>query len=279
MTGAYVAPGPDSFMDGFGPSLTAQRVAARRLSFERVPASFGDPSADEALARDVARSVVPEDRDDMARYLQARTTFFDRILLNALERGVSQVVVLGAGYDGRALRYAKPGVSWFEVDHPGTQADKRARLDQLGVPTPHIEFVPFDFRLGGLAAGLVRQGYRTNAPAVVLCEGVAVYLERSVLASLLGDLRQVSAPATRLAISISVAGRALGPEGQARRQRFQENVAAIGEPALTVLAFDEASTLFATAGWQVRELSERARMAGFVMAEPAPAAVGAPPLG
>jgi len=63
----------------------------------------------------------------MHEYIRARTAFFDRVVVSAIDRGVAQVVIGGAGYDGRAFRYAKPGVRWFEVDHPATQADKRAR--------------------------------------------------------------------------------------------------------------------------------------------------------
>ena len=38
-------------------SVTAQRVAAQRLTFDRVPAPYGDPAADDTLARDVAAAV------------------------------------------------------------------------------------------------------------------------------------------------------------------------------------------------------------------------------
>ncbi len=41
-------------MEDGGPSATARRVAAHRLGFTRVPAAYGDPAADEALAADVA---------------------------------------------------------------------------------------------------------------------------------------------------------------------------------------------------------------------------------
>jgi hypothetical protein len=41
-------------MDSGAPSITAGRVAAHRLGFPRVPAPYGDPAADEALAADVA---------------------------------------------------------------------------------------------------------------------------------------------------------------------------------------------------------------------------------
>ena len=100
-------------------SHTARNVAARRLEFARIEAAYGDPAADDALTSDVADGLIPE-HNRMHEYLRARTAFFDRVVVTALDRGVSQVVIGGAGYDGRAFRYAKPGVRWFEVDHPAT---------------------------------------------------------------------------------------------------------------------------------------------------------------
>src|SRR4029077_13971917 len=120
-------------MEDGGPSQTARRVAAHRLDFTRVPADYGDPAADEALAVDVAAGrQAPASR--MHDYLAVRTAFFDRGVTGALGRTVAQVVVGAAGYDGHAFRYAKPGVRWFEVDHPATQRDKLRRLERLRPP-------------------------------------------------------------------------------------------------------------------------------------------------
>jgi O-methyltransferase involved in polyketide biosynthesis len=62
-------------------------------------------------------------------------------VVDAIDRGVKQVVILGAGYDGRALRFRTPGVRFFEVDHPATQIDKLRRLAALGVSVAGISFV------------------------------------------------------------------------------------------------------------------------------------------
>lgn len=121
--------------------MTAQRVAAHRLTFDRMAAPYGDPAADERLSRDVAGGSTTGSAQRMAAYLAARTTFFDRAVVTALDRGVTQVVVAAAGYDGRAWRYAKPGVRWFEVDHPDTQRDKQARLHRLGIDSDQVTFV------------------------------------------------------------------------------------------------------------------------------------------
>src|ERR1700760_1905393 len=164
-------------MEDGGPSQTARRVAAYRLDFTRIPADYGDPAADHALAVDVAAGrQAPAGR--MHDYLAARTTFFDRTVTGALGRGVTQVVVGAAGYDGRAFRYAKPGVRWFEVDHPATQAHKLARIARLGLDTRHIAFVAADFAADPVADLLSAAGLDTGRAALFLLEGVAVYLEQ-----------------------------------------------------------------------------------------------------
>ena len=241
-------------------STTARRVAAYRLDFERVPASFGDPAAEERLARDVAGGEPFERNARMERYLRARTAFFDRVVVTALERGVTQVVVVGAGYDGRALRYAKPGVRWFEVDHPATHSDKRARLQRLGLEADHVTFVAVNLVEPGLGAALLDAGYDVAAPSLMLFEGVAVYLEESVIASAARELASVAAPGTRLAVSASPLS-----EPQ-QRQRFAAIVAAIGEPARSFMTAAETSALLADGGWHHSPLPDEARDVGFVLA-------------
>lgn len=248
-------------------SVTAQRVAAHRLTFDREPASYGEGAADDRLARDVAADVAVDSAGMMVPYLRARTSFFDRVVVRALEAGVTQVAIAAAGYDGRALRYAKPGVRWFEIDHPDTQRDKRERLDRLGIAADHITFVAADFTVDDVAAGLRASGHDRDVPTLFLCEGVAVYLELEVLRSLLRALRASATEGSRLAISLSVDTGA--PAVAARRAAFGEAVAAMGEPARTVLTVDDASTLFSATGWRMVDGSERTRHAGLVVALPA----------
>jgi methyltransferase (TIGR00027 family) len=248
------------------PSVTAARVAAYRLAFERHPFPSGDPAADERLAADVAAGLgdfQPSER--MGRYLAARTRFFDRVVVGAIERGVAQLVVIGAGYDGRSLRYARPGAAWFEVDHPDTQADKRARLRRLGIDAARVAFVGFDLREQGLARALVAAGVEPDAPAQLLCEGVAVYLEPAVLEKMLTELRALAAPGTRLAMSASAA---LPAAEAGVRERFAASVGAVGEPVRSSLDADAVTRLLGRARWRRVEVSERSARAGFVVAAP-----------
>ena len=261
-------------MEDGGPSVTARRVAAHRLGFSRVPAAYGAPAADEALAADVAAGLTaPANR--MHDYLAARTSFFDRTVVSAIDRGVRQVVVGAAGYDGRAFRYAKPGVRWFEVDHPATQRDKLERLKRLGVAASHVRFVEADFTQDGVADRLREAGLAVGVPSLFLLEGVAVYLEPAVLETVLEQFRQVAAHGSRLAISVSLSRE----HDEGARARFQAAVAALGEPARSTLDAGEAEDLLARTGWRTmpgREDTaarrERLRSAGLITASAGPRA-------
>lgn len=247
------------------PSATARRVAAYRLRFDRPAVGYGCPEADDALAHDVA-DADGRDTDAMDRYLRGRTAFFDGVVIRAIERGVTQVVNVGAGYDGRALRYAKPGVRWWEVDHPDTQADKVARLARLGIDAAHVSFVGHDLRAAGLSAAVAASGIVAEEPSLLLCEGVALYLDLPVLEALLADLRLLATGGSRLALSLS--GPSGSPERAARRRRLEAAVKALGEPARNALTASGATGLFDSTGWRQVRMIARAGAAGFVMLAP-----------
>jgi methyltransferase (TIGR00027 family) len=248
------------------PSVTAQKVALQRLSFDRLAAPYGNPEGDLALARDVSSNATVDGESPLSEYLAARTAFFDRVVVTALDRGMTQAAIVGAGYDGRALRYAKPGVRWFELDHPATQQDKRERLDRLGVDTEAITYVAADFATADVEVALAAAGFDRGRATVFICEGVAVYLERPVLESLLRSIRAIAAERSRLAISLSMTPDS--DEAAARQEWFRARVAAVGEPERDRLTPAERSRVLADTGWKDETTSPRAQRAGLVVLSP-----------
>ena len=256
-----------------GPSLTAQRVAAHRLQFERVVTPYGDPGADVALAGDVSGGHAAS-QGGMHEYLRARTAFFDRVVVRAIDGGTTQVVVGGAGYDCRSLRYAKPGTQWFELDHPATQKDKLARLNRLGIDASNVRFVGADFAEDPVTVRLLLAGLDAGRATLFLLEGVAVYLELDVLQKLLGEFRRVAWTGSRLAISVSIA---TALTNAAARSTFYATVAALGEPARSTIGLAQAEELLGCTGWQPttangkghewRSREERRRSLGLLLAE------------
>jgi O-methyltransferase involved in polyketide biosynthesis len=196
----------------------------------------------------------------LSRYLAAHTSFFDKAVVRWLDGGGQQVVVAAAGYDARSLRYAKNGVRWFELDHAATQRDKRSRLSAGSGCFGRLV----------CRGGLHHRRCRRRDLTMVLCEGIAVYLEPKVLESLLSALRSASAPRSQLAISLSIDSPTA--ETAERRQKFQASVAALGEPAHNSLTIDAAIPLLKAAGWRPRsapatDATERAKLVGFVVFE------------
>jgi methyltransferase (TIGR00027 family) len=230
-------------------SWTARRVAAQRLGFPRVPAGYGRPADDQRLLADVAGDAERGDFG-MTRYLRARTAFVDRSVVAALDAGTPQALIVGAGYDGRALRYARPGVAWFELDHPDTQADKRDRLARLGIAAGHIAFVPAEIGVVDVPAALAAAGHDATRPTVVVVEGLAPYLSLPVFTGLLTGLAARAAAGSTLALELPLVPRT--DEARARRSRLAQAVGDRGEPLRSAVEADDVERLLAAAGWVVR---------------------------
>lgn len=253
-------------------SETARRVAAQRLTFPRRETDYGDPTADEQLARDVAAGIDATD-SPLRAYLQARTQFFDTVVVESIARGIKQIVVGAAGYDGRAWRYRKPDVAWFEVDHPSTQRDKLDRLEALGIDSAEVRFIGADFAVDPLAVPLKQAGLDPNQATLFLLEGVAVYLEAPTLEAVLREFSELAGPRSVLAISLSVSSES--PDTGERRRQFQAAVARMGEPARSTIEQDQVGALLSRTGWRLSDrvapddaTQARRAAAGLVVAVP-----------
>jgi methyltransferase (TIGR00027 family) len=233
--------------------MTGQAVAAWRATLVRPTTPGGDAGAQAELCTGMVPLAEPRMRAD----LRARTRFFDAQVLAALGRGTDQVVILGAGYDDRALRFPSPGVRYFEVDHPLTQADKRHRLRRLGGDRDGPVLVPADFRTDDVAGALDRAGHRADRPTLVLAEGLLIYLEPDAGSALLRGVRARAAPGSALAASLAV-----HPDGldstwvadRANRSRSRGE----SEPWRTILPRSTHLDLVAGAGWSVVEVTDDA---------------------
>jgi len=134
--------------------------------------------------------------------LTYRTKAFDAALLNALNNGARQVVVLGAGFDSRAYRFQSElvGVRVMEVDYGPTQAYKKQRLGDILEAIPsNVSFVPMDFTKDNLLEELRNAGYSEQQNTFFLWEGVTYYLPESAVKDTLHFVRDHSASGSRIA--------------------------------------------------------------------------------
>lgn len=118
----------------------------------------------------------------------ARTRCFDDALLSEAAGGVEQIVILGAGYDSRVLRFARElkNARVFEVDHPGTQARKMEILLHSVPSIPaNVQYVRVDFNCDSLETELNKKGFSRTRRTLFLWEGVSYYLPKPVVAGIL----------------------------------------------------------------------------------------------
>jgi len=143
-----------------------------------------------------------------ADYMALRTEAIDAAVRTALAGGVDQVVILGAGFDGRAWRMAElAGVRVFEVDRAASQAAKRTPLAELPPTTACVEFVTVEFGRDSLSAALARAGHDTGRLTCWIWEGVVMYLTRDAMRATLADIASCSAPGSTLIVNYHTAKR------------------------------------------------------------------------
>ncbi|MEO8906417.1 MAG: class I SAM-dependent methyltransferase [Polyangiaceae bacterium] len=197
-------------------SQTAVMVCmGRALAHGRTTVSdFSDPTAltllpDEARVRverirsgergsmvDSIRNAIIAKRSQM---MIARTVAIDRAVRSAT---APQVVILGAGLDGRAWRMSElKDTVVFEVDHPDSQRDKRARAARLNPECQAVRFVPVDFARDNLDQALAAAGHDPTAPTTWVWEGVVMYLTLDQIEATLKIVGRRSAPGSRLIIA------------------------------------------------------------------------------
>src|SRR5262249_28402089 len=133
----------------------------------------------------------------------SRTRLFDDAIRRALDEGVRQILLLGAGFDSRAYRL--PGIDRarvFEVDQHATQVQKiRGVRRRFGSLPSHVVHVAVNFQTQTVDAALQHNGFDSNAPCFVLWEGVTNYLSESAVNVTLRALACIAAPHSRLALT------------------------------------------------------------------------------
>ncbi len=232
------------------PSLAARWVATQRLCLERTRPSTpdGDVDAERRLSRDVAGSVTV--LGGRSPSLALRTRVVDAEVARALGHGTGQVVLLGAGYDGRPLRFGGGATRWFEVDRPAALADKRRRLASLGITATGTTDIGLDLRRDDLDAALDVAGHDASAASLFACEGLLDDLTLEVTASLCGTLRTRAAPGSALVVTVTVR-----PEGgvpvRALRAVTDLLRPAVDEPRRNEFRPDDAEKLMVVTGWRV----------------------------
>jgi methyltransferase (TIGR00027 family) len=253
------------------PSFTAETMALQRAFESRRPPGrrlFEDPYA-EAFLRPALRVLATASGVALLRHLATglydviggrgprpsaivRTKVIDDAVDGAA-RQHDQVVLLGAGYDTRAHRLSSlAGHDVFEVDHPATQATKRATVAALALPTDRVVYVPVDFEQDDLMGCLLRAGFDPERPALFLWEGVTQYLTSEAVDATLSVIAALGKHGGVLVVTYVDAGALSVPSPFPEARRWVRAVARAGEPWIFGLRPRQADRFFAERGFRLR---------------------------
>jgi methyltransferase (TIGR00027 family) len=150
------------------PKILVDPLAGRLLGeqvLQTAASRLGDPHSPEMLA--------------LRSHVVLRSRFAEDRLASAVARGVSQLIVLGAGLDTFAYRQPEWArqLRIFEVDQPASQSVKRRCLARAGIAVPdNVEFAGVDFERVSLDDGLRTAGVDLSLMTFFTCLGVMMYL-------------------------------------------------------------------------------------------------------
>lgn len=205
-------------------SIERQMMTALRTFNPVAAASFSDQkSAISWIMQAGASSSIALSR---ARYTEER-------LEEAVDQGVCQYVILGAGLDTFAFRRPElmERLKVFELDHPATQSYKRHRLLQLGWEHPaRLHFIPVDFTNGELAAALAASDFDPQAPTFFSWLGVTYYLQREVVFATLQAIAEIAPKGSSLVFDYLDTEAFISVKASPRVVRMLMSVRDLGEP-------------------------------------------------
>jgi methyltransferase (TIGR00027 family) len=156
-----------------------QRICYDPFARDFLPEGFTvigphDISEQEALA--LFKAIVP----GFHEFFIARTRYIDDHLQDCIDKGLEQLVILGAGYDSRAYRFDALAhqIKVFEVDHPATQDVKKAKvLERFKALPAHVSYISVDFIKEDFQSGLFANGYDRQLKTLFIWEGVTMYVD------------------------------------------------------------------------------------------------------
>ena len=126
-------------------------------------------------------------------HLISRTRFIDDLIEKSAKDGIEQYVILGAGYDSRAIRLNLPAsLKIFEVDQPEVSDIKLSKLPKDLPNLENITYVNVDFSYQSLSEQLLAAGFDQTKSTIFTLEGVSQYISKDAVSSTIKELAMIT---------------------------------------------------------------------------------------
>lgn len=128
-------------------------------------------------------------------YVIARTKYIDELFRKELEKGIDQILIMGAGFDTRAIRFENINRSTtiYELDSVHTQKAKIRQLRERGISSPGSTiYIPVDFNTESPADKIKETAFDPSKKTLFLMEGLIMYLTNEAVTTLFGLLSDLA---------------------------------------------------------------------------------------
>jgi len=131
----------------------------------------------------------------------ARTRYVDQALGLACGEGFSQVLLFGAGFDSRGVRFSSElkEMMFFELDAPTTQAMKTEQFRRRGVTMPpNVILIGINFEKESVEKKLEQFGFKIGGKTLVILEGILQYLNPETVETTFTTIRNIVGSGSRV---------------------------------------------------------------------------------
>jgi methyltransferase (TIGR00027 family) len=187
-------------------------------------------------------------------YVVARTKYIDGVFKRAMLERFDQVLLLGAGFDTRALRFQAEAqhARIFELDAYPTQQAKIRQYRKRGLSFPsNLTFIEVDFDKDSLPEKLDISGFQRGRRSLFVLEGLLMYLESESVSATLQTVQEYAGVGSWVVFDYVRALVLRHENSQYGEARLRETVARVGEQWRYGIDPSKVASLLATFGFTV----------------------------
>ena len=227
---------------------TAEATAAMRAmhSLHHRPAVFNDPYALQLTSPTLrrvcqnrffqwllSRKFLSESFRPITAQVAARARYAEEKLEQAVSKGVSQYVIISAGFDSFCLRHPdfSAGLRIYEIDHPATQQVKQKRLMEIVDSSPEgVEFLAADLEKQTIAEALSYSSFSKDERVFFSWLGTIPYLSENAVFTVLRNLASFATQGSEIVFDYSIPTSMWAPEERQALLRILRLIGRRGEP-------------------------------------------------
>jgi methyltransferase (TIGR00027 family) len=210
-------------------------------------------------------------------YVIARTKYIDAVFRQALSDQFSQILLFGAGFDTRALRFQEEArqTKIFEMDAPATQEAKLVQYQKrnLSIP-PNVVFVPIDFDRESLPLKLNQAGFKRNQRSLFILEGVLEYLQPQSVDQMFRTIRELAGAGSEVLFNYVYASVIRHEDMYYGEEGAMETLAKAGESWQFGIEKGEIGQFLSRYGFELRDHRDSRELEEMYFRDPAGKVVG-----